>query len=63
MAHCNTILSQILRFVPGHEFEPLANRHHSVRAFRTETRWPQFVTMAMDKLSGRISLRGIVLAA
>jgi Transposase DDE domain/Domain of unknown function (DUF4372) len=60
MAHCNTILSQILRFVPRHEFESLANRHHSGRAFRTATRWSQFVTMAMAQLSGRISLRDIV---
>jgi hypothetical protein len=35
MAHCNTILSQILKLVPRHEFEALANRHHSGRAFRT----------------------------
>lgn len=60
MAHCNTILSQILRFVSRHEFESLANRHHSGRAFRTATRWSQFVTMAMAQLSGRISLRDIV---
>ena len=60
MAHCNTILSQILRFVPRHEFESLASRHHSGRAFRTATRWSQFVTMAMAQLSGRISLRDIV---
>ena len=60
MAHCNTILSQILKFVPRHEFESLANRHHSGRAFRTATRWSQFVIMAMAQLSGRISLRDIV---
>ncbi|SER30596.1 protein of unknown function [Nitrosomonas sp. Nm51] len=60
MAHCNTILSQILRFVPRHELESLVNRHHSGRAFRTASRWPQFVTMAMAQLSGRISLRDIV---
>jgi len=60
MAHCNTILSQILKFVPRHEFESLANRHHTGRAFRTATRWSQFVTMAMAQLSGRISLRDIV---
>ena len=60
MAHCNTILSQILKFVPRHEFESLANHHHSGRAFRTATRWSQFVIMAMAQLSGRISLRDIV---
>ena len=60
MTHCNTIFSQILKFVPRHEFEALANRHHSGRTFRTASRWSQFVTMAMAQLSGRNSLRDIV---
>ena len=60
MAHCNTILFQILKHVPRHEFEALANRHHSGRSFRTASRWSQFVTMAMAQLAGRISLRDIV---
>ena len=60
MAHCNTILSQVLKFVPRHEFEELANRHHCGRSFRTASRWSQFVTMAMAQLSGRNSLRDIV---
>jgi len=60
MAHCNTILSQVVNFVPRHEFEVLANRHHSGRSFRTASRWSQFVTMAMGQLSGRSSLRDIV---
>lgn len=56
MAHYNTIFSQILKFVPRLEFEALANRHHTGRAFRTASRWSQFVTMAMAQLSGRNSL-------
>ena len=60
MAHCNTILSQIVKLVPRHEFEVLANRHHEGRAFRTASRWSQFVTMAMAQLAGRSSLRDIV---
>jgi len=60
MAHCNTILFQILKYVPRHEFEALANRHHSGRSFRTASRWSQFVTMSMAQLAGRISLRDIV---
>ena len=60
MAHCNTILSQVVNFVPRHEFEVLANRHHSGRSFRTASRWSQFVTMVMGQLSGRSSLRDIV---
>ena len=60
MAHSNTILSQILKLVPRHEFEVLANRHHSGRSFRTASRWSQFVTMALAQLAGRNSLRDIV---
>lgn len=60
MSHCNTILSQILRLIPRHEFEQLANQHHSGRAFRSASRWSQFVTLTMAQLSGRNSLRDCV---
>jgi hypothetical protein len=60
MAHCNTILAQILKYVPRHEFEKLANQHHSGRSFRTATRWSQFVAMCMGQLSGRSSLRDVI---
>ena len=60
MAHCNTVLNQILNIVPRHEFEQLANQHHSGRAFRTASRWSQFVSLTMAQLSGRNSLRDIV---
>ena len=60
MAHCNTILSQILKLVPRHEFETLAKHHHSGRAFRSASRWSQFVSLTMAQLSGRNSLRDIV---
>lgn len=60
MAHCNTIFTQLLKLIPRHEFETLANQHHSGRAFRKASRWSQFVTMSMAQLSGRISLRDIV---
>lgn len=60
MAHCNTILSQILNLVPRHEFEVLANMHHSGRMFRSASRWSQFVTMAIGQFSGRRSLRDLV---
>ena len=60
MSHYNTIFSQILKFVPRHEFETLAKEHHSGRSFRTASRWSQFVTLAMAQLAGRKSLRDIV---
>jgi len=60
MAHCNTIFAQILNLVPRHEFESLANKHHSGRMFRTASRWSQFVTMSLAQLTGRSSLRDVV---
>ena len=60
MAHCNTIFAQMLKIVPRHEFEALAQQHHRGRAFRKATRWSQFVTMAMGQLTGRKSLRDVV---
>lgn len=60
MAHCNTIFSQLLKFIPRHEFEVLANKHHSGRAFRRASRWSQFVSIALAQLSGRNSLRDVV---
>lgn len=60
MAHCNTILAQILKLVPRHEFETLAKQHHSGRSFRTSSRWTQFTGLVMAQLSGRNSLRDIV---
>ena len=60
MAHHNTVFAQLLKFVPRHEFESLANQHHSGRKLRKMTRWAQFVSMATAQLSGRNSLRDVV---
>jgi len=60
MSHHNTVFSQLLKLLPRHEFESLANQHHCGRSFRTASRWTQFVTMTMAQLSGRNSLRDIV---
>jgi len=60
MAHCNTVFNQILKYIPRHEFETLANLHHTGRSFRKASRWSQFVSLAMAQLSGRTSLRDII---
>jgi putative transposase len=54
------VLSQILKIVPRHEFNALAEQHHSGRKLRRMTRWSQFVAMASAQLSGRASLRDLV---
>lgn len=60
MSHCNTIFSQLLKLVPRHDFERLAKQHHEGRAFRTASRWDQFVALTLGQLSGRSSLRDII---
>jgi Transposase DDE domain/Domain of unknown function (DUF4372) len=60
LAHHNTVFSQILKFVPRHEFESLAREHHQGRHLRKMTRWSQFVSLGLAQLAGRVSLRDIV---
>ena len=60
MSHHNTVIAQMLKLIPRHEFDTLANQHHSGRPFRKASRWSQFVTMMVAQLSGRNSLRDIV---
>jgi len=59
MTHHNTILSQILKLVPRHEFNRLAKKHDGIRRSDAMNRWTQFVAMATAQLSGRSSLRDI----
>jgi hypothetical protein len=61
MAHNNTILRQIVAFLPRHEFEALAKDHHFGQKFRSFNRWSQFMAMFIGQLSGRKSLRDLVM--
>ena len=60
MAHCSTVLSQIVRIFPRHEFQHLANKHHVGQKFRSFSRWSQFVAMLTAQMSARSSLRDVV---
>jgi len=60
LAHHNTVFAQLLKFIPRHEFEALANQHHQGQKLRKITRWSQFIALMMAQLSGRASLRDIV---
>lgn len=60
MAHCNTVIGQMLNIFSRHEFESLAKEHHTGRKFRTFDRWSQFVAMTSAQLSSRASLRDLV---
>jgi putative transposase len=58
--HCS-VFSQFLKLVPRHEFAELAKTHHQGRRLRSMSRWSQFVALSMGQLSGRHSLRDVVL--
>jgi hypothetical protein len=59
LPHTNTVLSQLLKLIPRHEFQTLVNQHHSGQKLRKISRWDQFVSLFMAQLSGRQSLRDI----
>lgn len=59
MAYNNTVLSQILKMLPRHEFERLANAHEGKRRSDALSRWSQFVALTVGQLGGRTSLRDI----
>ena len=59
MAHCNTVLSQMLNMIPRHEFEKLANTVDGKVRSTALSRWSQFVALTVGQLNGRQSLRDI----
>jgi len=60
LAHHNTVFAQLLKFIPRHEFESLASRHHQGQKLRKMSRWSQYVALCLAQVSGRSSLRDIV---
>ena len=59
MSHHNTVLSQLLKLLPRHEFEKQANRIDGKRRSDALSRWSQFVALTIGQLAGRRSLRDI----
>lgn len=59
MAYSSTVLSQMLKLVPRHEFERAANRLDGRRKSTALTRWSQFVALTVGQLGKRASLRDI----
>jgi len=59
MAYHDSVLSQVLKLLPRHEFERQANSHDGKRRSDAMTRWSQFVALTIGHLGGRSSLRDI----
>ena len=60
MAHHSTVLGQLFKLLPRHEFEAEARDHQHGQGLRVITRWAQFVALGLGQLTGRQSLRDIV---
>ena len=61
MAYHTTILRQIIEIFPRHEFEALVKDYHVGQKYRSFNRWTQFMVMFIGQLSGRKSLRDLVM--
>ena len=59
MAYHSSVLSQLLKLLPRHEFEQQANRVDGKRRSDAMSRWSQFVALIIGQLGGRRSLRDI----
>lgn len=59
MSHHNTILSQMLKLIPRHEFDSLSQQYDNKRRVGALSRWSQFVAMFTCQVSGLSSLRDI----
>jgi len=59
MAYHSSVLSQLLKLLPRHEFEKQANGCDGQRRSDALSRWSQFVALSIGQLGGRCSLRDI----
>lgn len=59
MAHQSTVIRQLLKLIPRHEFQAAAHRHHVGQRLRAVSRWDQFVALATAQLAGQASLRDL----
>ena len=59
MAHSNTILKQMLNFIPRHQFETIVKNHAGDRYVKRFDCWNQFTTLLYAQASGKDSLREI----
>jgi len=59
VAYHNSVLSQLLKLLPRHEFEKQVNGVDGKRRSDALSRWSQFVALMIGQLGGRRSLRDI----
>ncbi len=62
MAHINTLFSQVLQFIPRHEFQKAVDHYSGDKRTRTLKCWGQFVTLLFGQITGHSSLRSMITA-
>lgn len=60
MGHSNTLFSQILQFIPRHEFQKAVEEHDGDKRVRKLTVWTQFTTLLFGQITGHTSLRTMI---
>jgi len=59
MSHYNTIMNQLLHFIPRHRFETIVKQHDGERYVKRFSSWNQFTTLLYTQAAGKQSLREI----
>jgi len=59
MAHCNTVLHQMLQFVPRWEFEKIVKKYHGNRRVRKFSCWALLICHLYAQLARQVSLRDL----
>jgi len=62
MQHTNTIFHQVIRAVPRHRFDQVAQRYNGDKRVRSLSCWTQFCIMVYGQLCSRQSLRDVISA-
>ncbi|MBE9563883.1 MAG: IS4 family transposase [Proteobacteria bacterium] len=60
MKHHNTVLHQLLNFLPRQRFQTVVDRHHGDYRTRSLSCWDQLISLLFCQISGRQSLRDLV---
>jgi hypothetical protein len=59
MKHLNTVLHQLLKYIPRYRFDRAVERHGGDHRIRTLNCWTQFVALIYAQLAQRVSLRDL----
>ena len=59
MAHSNTIMNELLKLIPRHQFDAIVQKHGGNRYVKRFDCWQQFVTLLYAQAADKASLREI----